>query len=126
MNTHFPIKDIYIDNLVRKLQIQIYTEAVSLYVSINLFTGDYELSLSESSILHWCESIFLEIRDLIKNECSIQEKLEQFHIYCMLYSISKNYMQTYPNQRFVYSYYGNSFIHSFIHYLTLENSLTHS
>ena len=108
--THYSIHERRIHDWVSELSIHIYSTPLHLVLSINSFTGEFELELSDPSILYWCDSVIQEIKTLIRAKYFVVDKLDQFYVYCILYQVAHNYMQTYPDYQFVYSTYGRETI----------------
>ena len=108
MNSHYSIQERRHQDWLTELSIHIYSTPISLLVTINSFTGEFELTLSDPSIYHWCESIIRELNTLIQAKYPIMDKLDQFFGYCVLYQVADNYSQTSSDYQFVYSTYGSS------------------
>ena len=100
---------------IQEIIIHIHSTPISLILTINSFTGEFELSLSDPSILPWCESIILELYSLIQAKYTIIDKLDQFFPYCVLYQIAQNYLLTSIDYQFVYSHYGNLLLSSLLY-----------
>lgn len=105
-NSHYTIQERLYQDWLTELSIHIYSTPISLLITINSFTGEFELALSDPSMLHWCESILRELNTLIQAKYPIMDKLDQFFGYCVLYQVAFNYSQTSSDYQFVYSTYG--------------------
>ena len=119
MNSHYTLEENRLHDWIQEILIHIHSTPISLILSINSFTGDFELTLSDPSILSWCDSIIIELRSLIQAKYTIIEKLDQFFPYCVLYQITQNYLLTSVDYQFVYSHYGNHI--TSLSYLSIEN-----
>lgn len=106
MNSHYTLEENRLHNWIQEIYLHIHSTPISLILTINSFTGEFEISLSDTTILSWCEFLLVELRSLIQAKYTIIDKLDQFFPYCVLYQIARSYLQTSTDYSFVYSHYG--------------------
>lgn len=106
LNTHYTLHENRVHDWISELSIHIHSTPIALLLSVNSFTGEFELTVSDPCILHWCENLIIDMKTLMQAQYTVLDKLDQFYIYCVLYQIAYNYSQTSSDYNFVYSFYG--------------------
>lgn len=106
LNTHYTLHENRVRDWISELSIHIHSTPIALLLSVNSFTGEFELNVSDPCILHWCENLMIDLKTLMQAQYNVLDKLDQFYIYCVLYQIAHTYSQTSCDYRFVYSFYG--------------------